>query len=141
MVQFVECLTLDFSLGHDPRVVRSSSASGSMFIVQCRACFGSSLSLCPSPPLMCSLSLSFQNTHTHTHTHRKRERERERERERVSQSQAGSMQGSIPSPWDHDLSQNQEWVLQLTEPPRRPETLNYREQIEGFWRQDGQGMG
>ena len=61
------------------------------------------------------------------------EREREREsasgggaeRERVNPKQApNSAQsptwGSIPCPWDHELSRNQESDAELTEPPRHP---------------------
>ena len=35
------------------------------------------------------------------------------------------MRGSIPRPWGHDLSQNQESDVRLTEPPRRPSTLYF----------------
>ena len=28
------------------------------------------------------------------------------------------MQAGFPGPWDHDLSRNQEWNVQQTEPPR-----------------------
>ena len=50
------------------------------------------------------------------------ERGRERGRERLLSrlhAQHGA-QGSIPGPWDHDLSQNQELDTQLTELPRCP---------------------
>ena len=54
-----------------------------------------------------------------------RQRERERERERGNLKQAAHLvwsltQGSIPQPWDHDLSPNQESGAQPTEPPRCP---------------------
>ena len=68
---------------------------------------------------------------------RKRERERERarallhssggrvegDRENLRQAPRSSlspMQGSIPRPWNHDLSRNQKLVPQLTESPRCP---------------------
>ena len=52
-----------------------------------------------------------------------RARGRERKRENLKQalcSAQSPMRGSIPQPWDHDLSQNQESDAQLTEPPRHP---------------------
>ena len=67
---------------------------------------------------------------------RERKRERERERERIlSRLYAQPTQGSIPWPWDHDLSQNQELVAQLTEPPRCPALELTKTNIcEGKWR-------
>ena len=49
----------------------------------------------------------------------------EGQRERQSLNQASHLtqsqtQGSIPRPWEHDLSQNKESDAQLTEQPRRP---------------------
>ena len=55
MAQSVEHLTLDFGSGHDPRVMGSSPASGSELSVKPALDF-LSRSLCPSPPLACSLS-------------------------------------------------------------------------------------
>ena len=49
------------------------------------------------------------------------EGQRERKRENLQQAPHSTwslMQGSIPQPWDHDLSQNQELDAQPTEPPR-----------------------
>ena len=57
---------------------------------------------------------------------RERERDRERERERERESQTGSMLITKPDTWldsiawNHDLSQNQEVVTQLIEPPSCP---------------------
>ena len=48
-------------------------------------------------------------------------RGREREKENLKQAPPSGrslMQGSIPQPWDHDLSQNQELGAQPTEPLR-----------------------
>ena len=60
------------------------------------------------------------------------ERERERrgaKREGILSSlhtQRGArMWGSIPQPWDHDLSRNQESDAQPTEPPRRPVLFSF----------------
>ena len=55
VAQSVELLTLGFGSGHDPKVMRSSPASGSELSVKPALDF-LSLSLCPSPPLACSLS-------------------------------------------------------------------------------------
>ena len=68
-----------------------------------------------------------------------REREREREREKASRREGqreregifkqaphsvqSLTRGSIPQPWDRDLSQNQESEAQPTEPPRCPVLL------------------
>ena len=43
----------------------------------------------------------------------------EKERENLKQA-PHSAWGSIPRPWGHDLSRNQESDAQPTEPPRRP---------------------
>ena len=57
VAQPVERPTLGFNSGHDPRVVRSSPVWGSALSVEpAQDCL--SLSLCPSPPLACSLSVS-----------------------------------------------------------------------------------
>ena len=53
VAQSVECLTLDFSSGHDPRAVGSSPASGSVL----KACSLLGI-LFPSAPLPHSPSLS-----------------------------------------------------------------------------------
>ena len=55
MAQSVECRTLDFGSGHDPRVVGSSPPSGS---VQDMEPAWDSLSLSTPPPLLHVLSLS-----------------------------------------------------------------------------------
>ena len=51
---------------------------------------------------------------------------REGERENLKQAPHSAQsltQGSIPQPWVHDLSQNQELEAQQTEPPRCPTTV------------------
>ena len=54
VAQLIECLTLDFGSGHDPRVIRSSPASGSVLSVEpAWDSFSPSPSLCPT----CSLQL------------------------------------------------------------------------------------
>ena len=50
----VECLTLDFSTGHNPRVVGLSPELGSTLSVER---VQNSLSLCPFSPLLLSLAL------------------------------------------------------------------------------------
>ena len=46
-----------------------------------------------------------------------RERERERERRNLELGVEGATRGSIPKPWDHDLSRNQESDAHPSEPP------------------------
>ena len=60
VAQSVELLTLDFSSGHDPRVVglTPGSVSRSGLSLESGLVGIHSLSLCPSPPLVHSLSLS-----------------------------------------------------------------------------------
>ena len=70
-----------------------------------------------------------------------RERERERERENPKQalcSARSPTQGSIPWPWDHDPSQNQDSNGQLTEPPRHTKinffrTLEINQSLITIW--------
>ena len=61
MAQSVECLTLDFGSGHDPRVMGSSLTSEASMLGREPA--WDSLSLSPSaPPLLaCTLALSLSN--------------------------------------------------------------------------------
>ena len=89
-------------------------------------------------PSLINKSYTYTHTHTHTHTHlsarlflflffeRERERvcvskkgQRERERENlrpVPHPVQSWKQGSIPRPWDHDLSWNQESEARLSHP-------------------------
>ena len=57
MAQLVKCLTLDITLGHDPRVVELSPALGSMLSMDL-AWDSLSLSLSAPPQLILSLSPS-----------------------------------------------------------------------------------
>ena len=53
---------------------------------------------------------------------RMKDRENPKQAPHLAQS---PMQGPIPRPWDHNLSQNQESDAQLTEPSRRPRDIFY----------------
>ena len=61
----------------------------------------------------------------------------ERERENLKQSPCWAqspMRGSIPWPWDHNPSRNQESDMQLTVPPRCPKHVSYRYHLHtSFW--------
>ena len=57
VAQSVEHPTLDFDSGHDPRVMGSSPALGPVLSME-PAWDSLSLSLCPLPPLVLTLSLS-----------------------------------------------------------------------------------
>ena len=59
------------------------------------------------------------------------EGQRERERENLKQTPcwAQGLMQAIPQPWDHHLSQNQEFVSQSNEPPRWPSLLFYGSMI------------
>ena len=78
MAQSVECPTLDFGSGHDPRVVGSSPTSGSVLSVEPTL---DSVSLCPSPLLTCARSLS--------------EIKKEEEKKSVAQGRTRAREGRI----------------------------------------------
>ena len=62
MAQSVERPTLDFGSGHDPRVVGLRPVSS--FTLGMEPALDS-LSLCPSPPLACSLKIKINCEHEH----------------------------------------------------------------------------
>ena len=63
VAQSFQQLTLDFSSGHDPKVVGSSPTLGSTLSREDSLC----LSLCPSLPCSCVLSLKKQKTKQKTY--------------------------------------------------------------------------
>ena len=55
------------------------------------------------------------------------ETQREREnRKQAPRSVQSPVRGSIPQPWDHNLSRNQESDTPLTEPPGAPKRANFQ---------------
>ena len=61
MAQSVECTTLDFSSGHDPRVRGSIPETDSLLSMEtAQDCLSPSLSLCPSPIRTHALFLSLK---------------------------------------------------------------------------------
>ena len=125
VTQSVEHLTLDFSSGHDPRVVASRATWGS--VLSMRLAWDS---LSPSAPLPHSHSLSLKIFDVYSFlrdrgTEHECGRGRERGRHRIwSRFQALSCQhraqhgARTHGLWDHDLSQS--WMLNRLSYPGAP---------------------
>ena len=108
MAQSVERLTLDFGLGHDPRVVGSSPAFGSVLGVEPA---WDSLSVSVSLSLSLSLTLSFLHLHSPSLS-----KEREKKEYMIEEIQTQMSH----SRKEAERLGRKEWATGVKDMPRKP---------------------